>query len=134
MTLDIYAERIIQHWEKPHNKGKLENASIAKHEENVSCGDQLTMYLRINDGKVEDVRFEGDGCAISMGSTSIMTDFIKGKTLKEIEKMDKKTVFEATGIEPGPARVHCATLPLRAIKEAVFEFENKKEDESTKEL
>ncbi|HVA83162.1 MAG TPA: SUF system NifU family Fe-S cluster assembly protein [Candidatus Aquilonibacter sp.] len=134
MSLDIYAERLIQYYEHPHNKGKIEDASVHMHEENVSCGDTITVYLKMNDGKVEDIKFEGDGCAISMASASMITDFIKGKSLAEIEKMNVATVMEVIGIDPGPARLHCATLSMRAIKGAVFAFEHKPLDASTKEM
>ena len=74
------------------------------------------------------------GCIISMGSADLLLESIKGKSLKEIEKIGKKELFEIIGIEPGPARLHCATLSLRALKKAVFEFENLPEDKETKEL
>ncbi len=134
MSLDIYAERLIQYYERPHNKGKIENASISIHEENPTCGDQLTMYLKIKDGKVEDIKFEGDGCAISMAGASMITDYIKGKSLEEVEKMGVKNVIEVMGIDPGPARLHCATLSMKAIKRCVFAYEHKSEDKSIREL
>ena len=134
MSLDIYAERLIQYYEKPHNKGKISDATIHMHEENVTCGDVITIYLKINQGKVEDVKFEGDGCAISMASASMITDFIKGKSLADVEKMNVGTVMEVIGIDPGPARLHCATLSMRAIKGAVFAHEHKPMDASTKEM
>ncbi len=132
--LDIYGEELINRYEHPHEKGKLENASISMHEENVSCGDNITVYLKIKDGKIEDAKFDGNGCIISMGSADLLLESIKGKSLKEIEKIGKKELFEIIGIEPGPARLHCATLSLRALKKAVFEFENLPEDKETKEL
>ncbi|MDE1828327.1 MAG: SUF system NifU family Fe-S cluster assembly protein [Candidatus Micrarchaeota archaeon] len=134
MALDIYAERLIQYYENPHNKGKISDASVHLHEENISCGDTLTIYLKFKDNKVEEVKFEGDGCAISMASASMVTDFIKGKSLAEIEKMNVGTVMEVIGIDPGPARLHCATLSMRAIKGAVFAYEHKPLDSSTKEM
>ncbi len=134
MSLDLYAENLIENYERPHNRGALENASVSVHEDNPSCGDTITVYLKIKDGKVKDVGFEGDGCAVSMGSASMITDYIKGKSLADIEKMGKDTVVEVIGVDPGAARMHCATLSLRAIKDAVFSFEKKKTDAETKEL
>ncbi len=134
VTLDIYAENLVENYERPHNKRILDNASISMHEDNPSCGDEITVYLKIEDGKVADVGFDGDGCAISMGSASMMTDFIKGKSLAEIEKMGKDTVVGVIGVDPGIARMHCATLSLRAIKDAVYSFEKKKPDAGNKEL
>ncbi|MDE1761835.1 MAG: SUF system NifU family Fe-S cluster assembly protein [Candidatus Micrarchaeota archaeon] len=134
MSLDIYAERLIQYYERPHNKGKISDASVHMHEENVTCGDVITIYLKIEGGKVSDVKFEGDGCAISMASASMVTDFIKGKSIEEVEGMNVGTVMQVIGIDPGPARLHCATLSMRAIKGAVFAFEHKPMDASTKEM
>ena len=132
--LDIYGEELISRYEHPHEKGKLDNASISMHEENVSCGDTITIYLKIKDDRVEDAKFDGNGCIISMGSADLLLEEIKGKSLSEIEKMGKEDLFKIIGIEPGPARLHCATLSLRALKKAVLAFENKEVDRETKEL
>jgi nitrogen fixation protein NifU and related proteins len=134
VPLDIYAEEIIAHYEKPHNKGVINDPSISMHENNPLCGDDLTIYLKIDKDKVEDVKFSGDGCAISMASASMLTDFIKGKSLGEIEKMGLPTIIELIGIDPGPARLKCATLSLRTVKEAVFLYQHKEVDSKTKEL
>jgi len=131
---NLFAEQIISNYEHPHNKGKLEKPTIKHHEFNPTCGDEITLYLKIKDGKVSDVKFEGSGCAISMASASILTDFIKGKSLKEIEKMGVHDIIDLLGLDPGPARLKCATLSLRTLKEAVFISEHKKIDEETQRL
>ncbi|MDE1868630.1 MAG: SUF system NifU family Fe-S cluster assembly protein [Candidatus Micrarchaeota archaeon] len=134
MPIDIYAEEIVSHYEHPHNKGEITDASVSQHNYNPVCGDEMTMYLMINDGIVSDVKFKGVGCAISMATASMLTDFIKGKTLKEIEGMGINTIIDLIGIDPGPARLKCATLSLRTLKEAVFVYEHKEVDRATKEL
>lgn len=134
MPIDIYAEEIIAHYEKPHNTGEIHDPSISLHNNNPLCGDDITMYLVIEDSKIKDVKFKGTGCAISMASASMLTDFVKGKTLDEIEKMGVKTIIELIGIDPGPARLKCATLSLRTLKEATFMYEHKEVDKETKEL
>jgi nitrogen fixation NifU-like protein len=98
------------------------------------CGDDLTIYLKINKNKIEDVKFDGSGCAISMASASMLTDFIKGKSLADVEKMGLDTIIELIGIDPGPARLKCATLSLKTVKEATFLYQHKEVDRSTKEL
>jgi len=130
----MYAEEIIAHYEKPHNKGEIKDPSISLHENNPLCGDDLTIYLKIEKNKIEDVKFSGVGCAISMASASMLTDFIKGKSLGEIEKMGLPIIIELIGIDPGPARLKCATLSLRTVKEAAFLYQHKEVDEKTKEL
>jgi nitrogen fixation NifU-like protein len=104
------------------------------HEENISCGDVITVYLALEGGKVKDVKFEGSGCVISMGTSSILTDFLRGKTIAEVEAFGKDKLLELISIDPGPARIHCATLSLRAIKKAVLEYDKKPVDAATKEL
>jgi nitrogen fixation NifU-like protein len=130
--MDMYAEEIIAHYEHPHNKGTMEKPSATFHEYNPTCGDDLTIYLKIRNGKIEDAKFGGSGCAISIASASMLTEEIKGKTLGEIEGMGFKEIVEMLGIDPGPARLNCATLSLKAIKGAVFLYRHKEVGESTK--
>ncbi len=134
MELDMYAEELISHYEHPENKGEMAKPSAKMHEENISCGDKIDIYLEIEKGKVKDVKFQGSGCVISMGTASMLTGEIKGKSLAEIEKMDKEKLLKIIGVDPGPVRMHCATLSLRAIKKAVLEYEKKPIDVATKEL
>lgn len=132
--LDMYAEELIYNYEHPQNKRAMAKADAEMHEENISCGDKITVYLKIKDGKVDDVSFSGDGCVISMGTASLLTEYLKGKSLAELEAMDKEKLLSLINIDPGPVRMHCATLSLRAIKKAAFKYENKDVDRSTKEL
>ena len=125
---------MISHYEHPHNKGRLEKPTAKMHEFNPTCGDEITMYLDIEKGRIKDVKFEGTGCAISMATASMMTDYVKGKSVEELEKMGVKDVIDLIGLDPGPARLKCATLSLRTMKEALFLFEHKKVDDATKAL
>ena len=134
MGLDIYAEQLIQNYEHPSNKRAMDDASISRGEENVSCGDVITVYMKLNGNTIEDVSFDGSGCVISMGSASMLTDELKGKTLAQLEKMSYRDLLEIIGIDPGPVRMHCATLSLRALKKAALAFEHKPVDTETKEL
>ncbi|MGI0100727.1 MAG: Fe-S cluster assembly sulfur transfer protein SufU [Candidatus Micrarchaeaceae archaeon] len=130
----MYAEEIIAHYERPHNKGTMKDPSISFHENNPLCGDDITMYLKISNDRIDDVKFSGSGCAISTASASMLTDFIKGKSLADIDKMGLPTIIELLGIDPGPARLKCATLSLRTVKEASFLYRHKEVDRKTKEL
>lgn len=132
--MDIYAEEIVAHYEHPHNKGKLLNASASFHDFNPLCGDDLTLYLEIRDGKVTDAKFDGTGCAISVGSASMLTDELKGKTLDEVKRMGVGTVVGLLGIDPGPARIKCATLSLRAAQKAVFVYQKVDTNKVSKDL
>ncbi|EQD44958.1 SUF system FeS assembly protein, NifU family [mine drainage metagenome] len=132
--MDIYAEELIDNYEHPHNKGKLEHPNAEFHGHNPVCGDDITVYLDIIDGVVKDVKFDGDGCSISIASASMLTDAIKGKNIDEIGKMGFEDLKKIIGIDPGPARLHCATLSLKALKGAAFIYEHKPMDSETKKL
>ena len=134
MPIDLYAEDIITNYEHPHNKGGMKDASVSAHNENSLCGDSITMHLRIKNKVIEEIKFEGDGCAISVASASMLTDFVKGKSLDEIEHMNVKSVFKIIGFDPGPARLKCATLSLRTLKEAAFAYQHKTVDAETQTL
>lgn len=125
MPLSIYAEELISHYEHPHNKGTLKNPSIMLHEDNPTCGDDLTIYCLIENEKIRDIKFDGEGCAISIGTASMLTDDVKGKTLSEIDKMDFNTIKDLIGMDPGQSRVKCATLALKALQGAIFLYQHK---------
>ena len=126
MPYDIYAEKIILNYEHPHNKGVLKDADARFKEYNQVCGDEIEVYIKINNKKIKDIKFIGRGCAISMASASMITDFIKGKSIKEIEQYNGDIIKNILGIDPGPVRMKCATLSLRAIKEAIERYKIKK--------
>ncbi len=134
MDLDMYAEELIYNYEHPKNKGSLDKPSAQMHEENISCGDRITVFLRIDAGKVSDIKFDGSGCVISMGASSLLTEALKGKSLGDIEAFDKKKLLDLISVDPGPVRMHCATLSLRAVKKAIAGYEGKPVDTATKEL
>ncbi|MCL5419335.1 MAG: iron-sulfur cluster assembly scaffold protein [Candidatus Marsarchaeota archaeon] len=134
MELDMYAENLIYNYEHPLNKRKLDRANARMHEENISCGDRIDIFIEIKEGKAKEVTFEGSGCVISMGAASILTESLKGMSLAEIEGIDRAALLRLINIDPGPVRMHCATLSLRAVKKAVFAFEKKPVDTATKEL
>ena len=134
MGLDVYAEELIYNYEHPANKRQMEDPTISIKEENVSCGDVVTVYLKIDKDVVKDVSFSGSGCVISMGTANILMNSIKGKRLDELEKISRQDLLKLINIDPGPARMHCATLSLRAAKRAALEYEHKPMDRETKEL
>src|SRR2546428_487661 len=95
---DMYRDYILDHYKNPRNFGELEGATHSYHDSNPLCGDELTMSLRIGNGHVDDVRFQGKGCAISQASASILTEEIKGKTLDEVKAIDRDQVLANLGI------------------------------------
>lgn len=130
----MYAESLIYMYEHPQHKGIIKGAEASMHEDNISCGDKITVYIKIEKGIAKDVKFEGSGCVISMGSADMLAGELKGKALEEILKFGRGELLTLIGIDPGPVRMHCATLSLRAVKKALFSYEDKPVDSATKEL
>jgi nitrogen fixation NifU-like protein len=86
---------------------------------NPSCGDTIKIHARVEENKVRDICFEGNGCALSTASASLLTESVKGKTISEIQKYTATDVLALLNIEVTPARMKCALLPLEAIQEAI---------------
>ena len=119
MTSDIYKETILDHYRHPRNYGDLQNANAHARDSNVLCGDVVEMQLRINANTIEDVRFRGEGCAISMATASMLTEFSKGKSISQIRSLGNKELIKLLGTDPGPARIECALLGLEVMKTAI---------------
>jgi nitrogen fixation NifU-like protein len=122
MSSDIYKDIILDYYRNPRNFGDLPNPDVRAKDSNPLCGDIVEMQLKINDGKVQDVRFKGKGCAISQASASMLTEVVKGKTLDEIKAMNKTDVLNLLGIDPGPTRIKCALLGLKVVKVGVYGY------------
>lgn len=144
---ELYQQVILDHNKDPRNFGKLENATHIAHGHNPLCGDKIDLYLKIENGKIEDVRFNGSGCAISKASSSIMTTILKGKTIEEAKELFEKFHKAVTsdldenidtidlgklavfcGVREFPARIKCASLPWHTMMNAL---ENKESVTST---
>jgi len=118
---DFYRENILDHYRNPRNKGHLENPTHSHEEHNPLCGDVLHIDLHVNDEDViQEVRFDGQGCAISQASASMLTEMIQGKTLEEAKLVEKEDILEALGIDIGPVRLKCALLSLKVFKAGVY--------------
>ena len=132
----LYRSVIMDHYKKPRNKGSLEENSVTIDMNNPTCGDRIHLTLKINDGIVEDAKFDGEGCSISMSSASMMTEVIKGKKLDEAleladifskmmlgeeypDKYDLGDVEALQGVSKFPARIKCATLAWKAMEKGV---------------
>ncbi len=126
MSLEMYQETILDHYKYPRNFGVIDKASIKSKESNISCGDEVEMFLNINKNKINEVKFKGKGCAISLASTSILTESIKGKNINEIKKMDSDDLFKLINVQISPSRIRCALLGFSALKLGVNNYLNKK--------
>jgi len=115
-----YQAQILEHYKHPHNRGALDPATHKARESNPLCGDDITLALRVDgSNRIEDVRFDGEGCAISMASASLLTDAVKGRSLEEAAAMDKAAVLGNLGVPLSAVRQQCALLPLKALQAAL---------------
>jgi len=137
---EIYQEVILDHYRKPRNFSVLEEANHRAAGHNPLCGDRIDVYLTVKDGVVEEVSFQGSGCAISTASASLMTEAVKGKPVEEVERLfqsfhamvtgkgdapeagvDLGKLEALAGVREIPIRVKCATLAWHTLKAALAE-------------
>ena len=116
----LYRELILDHYKNPRNHGLLEPADAQAEGQNPLCGDEVSVSVRLGDGgEIEEVGFDGRGCAISQAATSMLTDLVKGKTAEEVAAMPKEELLDELGIPLTPVRLKCAILGLGVLKLAL---------------
>jgi nitrogen fixation protein NifU and related proteins len=135
----LYRQVIMDHYKNPRNKGTLDNGSLVVDMNNPTCGDRIRLTMQVEDGKVTDTKFDGEGCSISMSSASMMTQAIKGKDVETAMKLSKTfsemiqgKEYDDNGLDLGdiealqgvskfPARIKCATLAWKAMEKGLQE-------------
>jgi nitrogen fixation NifU-like protein len=128
MSDDIYREIILDHYRNPRNKGKLALADVSVHDSNPLCGDEIDIHLKIESNKVQEIKFEGRGCAISQASASMLTEMVMGKELEFLKDLRKEDILENIGLTNlGPARIKCALLSLKVLKVGMIKYYTEKD-------
>jgi nitrogen fixation protein NifU and related proteins len=121
--MDLYAENILDHYRHPRNKGGTMNnelGTIFSHtEENLSCGDTITIHLAMESDRIASISWDGTGCAISQAAMSMLSEELNGKTMSEAEVLTPQNVYDLLGVPIGPRRTKCALLGLHTLKNAL---------------
>jgi nitrogen fixation NifU-like protein len=117
---DIYREEILEHAQHPRHHGVIEHPDLSYEDANPLCGDRIRMDFVVRDNRVQDVRFSGEGCAISQAAASMLCERVVGHTLEEIRAVNREDVLEMLGIELGPVRLKCALLGLKTLKAGLY--------------
>ena len=117
----MYSEKVMDHFENPRNVGELPDANGVGTVGNAKCGDIMRMYLKVENGIIQDVKFKTFGCGAAIATSSMATEMVKGKTLKEALELTNKAVAEALDGLP-PVKMHCSLLAEEAIHAAVEDY------------
>ena len=120
----MYSEKVMEHFKNPHNVGEIVDADGVGEVGNAKCGDIMKIYLKIEDGIIEDVKFKTFGCGSAIASSSMATELIKGKSIEEAMGITNKAVAEALDGLP-PIKMHCSVLAEQAIKSALLDYSKK---------
>lgn len=127
MNRQEYVEFILDHYNHPRRKGTMDDPDILVNGGNPGCGDVVTLYVKLDGNDlIEDVKFEGQGCTISMAASSLLMEKVLGKTLKEVEAMDYGELIDELGREVVESRLRCATLAMDTLKAGAREYPSHK--------
>ena len=121
---DMYKEELLEHYKHPQNQGKIEDADVEYKDFNPVCGDEIKVFMKINE-TVEDIKFEGTGCAISQAAASILTEHLKKKQLDAVKKMSSEDMLELLPIKLNHLRMKCGLLALKAIQKGLLIYDGK---------
>jgi nitrogen fixation NifU-like protein len=116
---DMYRQQILDHYKNPRNYGELEESTFTHVGENPMCGDTIEIDVRLDDDEevIEALAFQGDGCAISQAAASMLSEMLVGKSIEELQEMDRDDMIEMLGVDISPMRVKCAVLAEKVAQD-----------------
>lgn len=117
----MYTPKVIQHFSNPQNVGEIPDADGVGEVGNPICGDMMTIYIKVKDDRIEDIKFKTFGCAAAIATSSVITTMAKGKTLEEAESISRKQVADELGGLP-PIKMHCSNLAADGLKAAIEDY------------
>jgi nitrogen fixation NifU-like protein len=118
---DMYRQQILDHYKNPRNYGDLEDATVTHVGENPMCGDTIEMQLVLDDNEetIEQVAFQGDGCAISQASASMLSEKLRGMAIDDLREMDRDDIVDMLGVDISPMRIKCAVLAEKVAQDGL---------------
>lgn len=120
----MYSEKVMEHFRNPRNMGEIKDADGVGTVGNPVCGDMMTIYIKVKDNRIEDIKFKTFGCGAAIATSSMITELAKGKALKEALKITRKNVADALEGLP-PVKMHCSNLAADALKAAIEDYYKK---------
>jgi len=121
----MYSEKVLEHFRNPKNWGRMENPDGVGKVGNPICGDEMYIYIKVEDGRIIDCKFETFGCAAAIATSSMLTELVKGKTIEEALNITNRTVADALDGLP-PIKMHCSLLAEQGIRAAIEDYLKKK--------
>ena len=126
----MYSQKVMEHFKNPHNMGEIPDADGVGTVGNPVCGDMMTIYIKVQDNRLQDIKFKTYGCGSAIATSSMITDLAKGKTLEEALKITRADVAVSLGGLP-PVKMHCSNLAADALHAAIEDYHSK---QKTKEV
>ncbi len=120
----IYSNKVLEHFKNPKNVGEIKDADGIGEVGNPICGDTMTLYIKVKDKRIKDIKFQTFGCAAAIASSSMLTELAKGKTIADAKKITRDAVADELGGLP-PIKMHCSNLATDALKKAIDDYERK---------
>ena len=123
----MYSEKVMKHFKNPQNMGEIPDADGVGSVGNPTCGDLMTMYIKVKDNRIEDVKFKTYGCGAAIATSSMTTELAKGKTIDEAMKISRASVADSLGGLP-PVKMHCSNLAADALHAAIEDYQKKQKN------